>query len=82
VEFSSFILGEDNNNTNAACDFKGSSLVSWLVIRGVVADRYEGEAFGRRLQAGQLIRRLDNGEVFRDSTTVYQLCDVPDAADT
>jgi len=49
----------------------GSELVSWLIERGLVLSRQDGEAFGRHLLRGRVIRHVDDHLDFYDERYLY-----------
>ena len=49
----------------------GTALVSWLLERGLVLSRQDGQAFGRHLLRGRVIRHVDNHLDFYDDRYLY-----------
>lgn len=56
---------------------QGDSLVTWLVERGLVHSRQDGETFGRHLLRGRVIRHVHNHLDFYDSKTLYTFSPAP-----
>ena len=57
----------------------GRELVTWLQERGLVMSRQDGEAFGRHLVRGRVIRHVDNHVDFYDDKYVYTFTPEPGA---
>ena len=55
----------------------GRELVTWLQERGLVMSRQDGEAFGRHLLRGRVIRHVDNHVDFYDDKYVYTFTPEP-----
>ena len=49
----------------------GAALVSWLLERGLVLSRQDGQQFGRHLLRGRVIRHIDNHLDFYDGNYIY-----------
>ena len=49
----------------------GQNLISWLLERGLVLSRQDGESFGRHLLRGRVIRHVDNHLDFYDDKYLY-----------
>eukprot|EP00092_Neocalanus_flemingeri_P013901 GFUD01014996.1.p1 GENE.GFUD01014996.1~~GFUD01014996.1.p1 ORF type:complete len:836 (-),score=188.93 GFUD01014996.1:75-2582(-) len=59
----------------------GSELVAWLVERGLVLSRQDGEAFGRHLLRGRVVRHVDDHLDFYDDQYVYTFQPTPGESD-
>jgi len=59
----------------------GSALVTWLVERGLVLSRQDGEAFGRHLLRGRVIRHVDDHLDFYDDRYMYTFQPTPAQSD-
>ena len=49
----------------------GRELVTWLVDRGLTHSRQDGEAFGRHLLRGRVIRHVEDHLDFYDDRFLY-----------
>ena len=49
----------------------GAELVAWLLERGLVLSRQDGQQFGRHLLRGRVIRHIDNHLDFYDGHYIY-----------
>jgi len=49
----------------------GGELITWLLERGLVLSRQDGEVFGRHLLRGRVIRHVDNHLDFYDENYMY-----------
>jgi len=59
----------------------GSELITWLVERGLVLSRQDGEAFGRHLLRGRVIRHVDDYLDFYDDRYIYTFQPTPTQSD-
>ena len=50
---------------------RGHDLITWLLERGLVLSRQDGEVFGRHLLRGRVIRHVDNHLDFYDDRYIY-----------
>ena len=59
--------------------FTGSTLIDYLMERGLAADRYRGLDFGRDLLMGDLIVHVSHEHHFHDCGYYYRFCTPADA---
>ena len=62
---------QDHNRDTWRIVVTGTDLVSWLVERGLVLSRQDGQIFGRHLLRGRVIKHVDDHLDFYDEHYLY-----------